>query len=86
MIAQGKNVLIRTVTYFQVGQIEAFTDDFIFLKNASWVVDTGRFSTALATGTLAEVEVLPGDGMCAVSRTAIVDIFPWTHPLPTVSV
>jgi hypothetical protein len=52
----------------------------IELKNASWVADSGRFSIALAEGTLDVVEPYP-DG-CHVAVGAITDISPWNHALP----
>jgi hypothetical protein len=82
VIKKGNKVLIRTATYYQVGEIDRVGNAFVHLKNASWVADTGRFSTALAEGPLAEVEVIPGKGRCSVSLAAIVDVFEWAHPLP----
>ena len=52
------------------------------LDDAAWVADSGRFSTALTTGELNEVEPFPGS--CYVSRGAIVDVSPWQHDLPRV--
>lgn len=54
----------------------------IVLADAAWIADSGRFSVALATGTLSEVEPYPGE--CIVSRGAIVDVSLWAHPLPRV--
>jgi hypothetical protein len=50
------------------------------LSDAAWIADTGRWSAALATGKLSEVEPYPD--LCIVSRAAIVDVAPWLHPLP----
>lgn len=83
MMSKGKKVLIRTVTYFHVGEIEKVTRSWVYLKGGSWVSDTGRFSVALGGGTLGEVEKIPGDGRIMVSRAAIVDVFAWTHDLPS---
>jgi hypothetical protein len=76
----GDKILIRTVTYFQLGEITAINDNWITLATASWVADTGRLSTAIKDGTLNEVEYL---GSIHVSAGAVVDIIPWTHELPT---
>jgi hypothetical protein len=54
----------------------------LVLADAAWIADTGRWSTALATGRLHEVEPYPGEGLCIVSRAAIVDVAVWDHPLP----
>ena len=56
MLQNGKNVLIRTVTFFQVGRIERVTRSWVYLRDASWVGDTGRFGACLANGTFSEVE------------------------------
>ncbi len=76
----GDSVLIRTVTMYQVGRVRNIGPDSITLDNASWVADIGRLSSALASGSLGEVERAPS--WCVVGRGAIVDIWPWDHPLP----
>ncbi len=78
---KGDAVLIRTVTMYQVGRVVNIGPDSITLEEASWLADVGKFSTALETGALSEVEKIPS--WCVVGRGAIVDIFPWAHPLPT---
>jgi hypothetical protein len=78
----GDKLFIRTVTYHQLGEVEAVDDGFVKLKEASWVADSGRFHTALETGTLAEVEYV---GTAYVNVGTIVDVFPWEHALPTES-
>jgi hypothetical protein len=77
----GTKVLIRTVTFFQIGEITEISDGFIALDGASWVADTGRFGEAIKSGKLKEVEFL-GDGV-RVAIGAVVDITPWEHELPT---
>ena len=76
----GKKVFIRTVTFHQVGEVKTCGDDFIILKNASWVADSGRFNNALTTGELDEIEPIPGDTY--VSTSAIIDAMNWDHDLP----
>jgi hypothetical protein len=76
----GNAVLIRTVTFFQIGRIVAFDAWEIVLEDASWVADTGRFTTALRSGVLNEVE--PFVGTVSVARGAVVDITSWAHDLP----
>ena len=79
----GQAVLIRTVTVYHVGRLDAFDATMLKLSTASWVADTGRFGAALAIGNLAEVECFTDPVL--VSRDAIVDITAWNHPLPTTS-
>lgn len=76
----GTKVFIRTVTYHYLGCIEAVTDSDIVLSDASWVADSGRWSNALTTGELSEVEPYPDK--CVVSRAAIVDWSEWQWELP----
>lgn len=76
----GKKYLIRTVTYFQVGEVKEICGDFLILKDSSWVADTGRFSDCLKNGTFSEVE--PFYGESGVNITAIVDFVEWNHDLP----
>jgi hypothetical protein len=77
----GGKYLIRTVTYFQIGEIISITGNWITLRQASWVADTGRFGAAIERGELSEVEYLGDD--VSVNTGAIVDIIPWVHDLPT---
>lgn len=79
----GDCVFIRTVAHHQTGRIAAIGRDWIKLEDAAWIADSGRFSTALATGTLSEVEAIPS--WCLVGRGSIVDMFPWSHPLPRIT-
>lgn len=76
----GKNYLIRTVTMIQIGKLHSITDKELKLQNACWVADTGRFSEALKTGKLNEVEMFINPVI--VNRSAIIDATEWTHALP----
>jgi hypothetical protein len=77
---EGKAVLIRTVTSYFTGRVLDMDDQWIHLGDAAWIADTGRFSNALRTGELEEVEPYPSD--CLVSRQAVVDLCEWSHQLP----
>jgi len=79
MFEVGQKVLVRTVTYHMLGEITGRDGDWLTLKNASWVADSGRFHKALETGALDEVEWC---GDAAVNLAAAVDAFPWPHDLP----
>jgi hypothetical protein len=74
----GKLYFIRTVTMYLVGELIAFDDHELILRDAAWVADTGRFAEAMRTGSLREVEPYP-DGEVLVGRGAIVDAAPWPH-------
>jgi len=75
----GKKFFIRTVTYHLVGEVTKQVGDFLELKNASWIADSGRFMNAIKSGTLSEVEPV---GIAFVNLKAITDFFPWKHKLP----
>lgn len=79
---KGSNVFIRTVTHYFTGRVERVTKSWIILSQAAWIADTGRFSEALKTGELNEVEPYPDDGIVRVSRDGVIDVTPWTHSLP----
>lgn len=76
----GATYIIRTVTMYYTGRLESVFPGELVLSDAAWIADTGRWSAALSTGKLSEVEPYPG--LCIVSRAAIVDVAPWAHPLP----
>jgi hypothetical protein len=76
----GKKLFIRTVTYFMVGKVVKRVGNMFEMENASWVADTGRFMNAIKDGTLSEVEPV---GQTWVNFHSVVDMFPWTHDLPT---
>lgn len=79
-LAVGNNVFVRTVTHYYTGRIVELTATEIVLEDAAWIADTGRFSEALSTGQLNEVEPFPL--LVAVGRGALVDITVWPHELP----
>jgi len=68
----GKNVLIRTVSYFYTGRIVEITKKAIRLETAAWIADTGRFADSLKSCDFAEVEPYSED--CWVMLGAVVDI------------
>ena len=76
----GSPVFIRTVTHFYTGKIVNMADDFIELGDAAWIADTGRWTEALKTGKLNEVEPFPAGTL--VTREGVIDVTPWPHALP----
>lgn len=75
----GGKYFFRSVTYHIVGRVEKIVGNFFYLKEASWVADSGRFMNAIKDGTLEEVEPV---GDAYLNRESIVDFFPWKHKLP----
>jgi len=76
----GKAYFFRTVTYHLTGRVKRVIGNFLILEDAAWIADSGRFSDAIKTGKLNEVEPV-GDAMLNI--TTCTDIFPWKHALPT---
>lgn len=75
----SKNVFIKTVTMFYVGRLASENESFIFLEEAAWIADTGRFYNFLKDGNVKEVE--PFVDPIAVNKNAIIEITPWNHGL-----
>ena len=78
----GASYLVRTVTNYFSGCLIAVYEHELVLTKAAWIADTGRFSEALKTGVMSEVEPIPGDVI--IGRGAIVDVCEWPKgkPLP----
>ncbi len=75
----GQKLFIRTVTYHMTGKVVKRMGAFVQLEDAAWIADSGRFSDALKTGGLSEVEPV---GTMWVNLSSVVDFFPWKHKLP----
>lgn len=77
----GEKYFFRTVTYHMVGEVKKIVGRFAYLKNASWVADTGRFMNFIKDGVQSNSEIEPvGDQF--VNLDTVVDFFPWKHTLP----
>ena len=79
----GDAILHRSVTMIEIGRITRLGMSpvpWIELEDGGWVADTGRFSAALATGSLSEFERAPGRFI--VWLGAGCDTWPWPHALP----
>lgn len=72
---------IRTVTMHLTGRLVDVTEQELVLEDAAWIADSGRFSEAMKTGALDEVEPFPGDKLI-VGRGAVIDAWAWPHTLP----
>ena len=77
----GKAYFIRTVTHHYTGRLIAITPKELILEDAAWIADDGRFSDALKSGNLNEVEPFPA-GKVIVGRGALLDAHVWEHALP----
>ena len=79
-IQVGKKVFIRTVTHYFTGKIVELNDTEIILDKPAWIASTGRFSTALSTVELDEIEPYPG--VVSVNRGSLIDCSEWKGDLP----
>lgn len=76
----GNAVFVRCVTHYYTGRVAEVTAEHVILTDAAWIADTGRFSAALTSSTLGEVEPYPDP--VSIARGAIVDATLWRHALP----
>ena len=76
----GGKYFFRTVTYFATGEVESIKGNFLVLKDAAWIADTGRFREAIRQGVLNEVE--PVEVPMFIHLNTITDAFEWQHALP----
>ena len=74
----GKKIFVRTVTYHLVGRVEKIVGNLVFLSDASWIADSGRFRQFIKNGALNEVEPV-GDWFFNLST--VVDGCEWKHGL-----
>lgn len=75
----GKKIFVRTVTYHMVGLVSKVKGNLMFLTNAAWVADSGRFMDCIKYGKLNEVEPV-GDWF--INTSTIVDGCIWKSDLP----
>lgn len=76
----GEKYIIRTVTMMLTGRIVYLDDKELILEDAAWIADSGRWTDAITTGALNEIEPFEDDVL--VGRGAIIDATIWKHELP----
>ena len=79
---KGTRYLFRTVTHYQIGEVVGSDDQFVWLKDAGWLVDSGRLSECLKTGCVSEFESIPDECSPMVNIQALCDAFVWPHSTP----
>jgi hypothetical protein len=76
----GRKWFFKTVTYHFTGEVtNIINGKFLVLKNAAWIVDSGRFSNAILKGTLDEVEPVKD---WIVNLDTVTDFGEWNFDLP----
>lgn len=68
----GKKYFIRTVTMHLTGELVSVSDQELFLKDAAWIADSGRFHEAVRDINKCN-EVEPFSKPVIVGRGSIVD-------------
>jgi hypothetical protein len=81
VLTVGNTVVIRTVTFHYLGIIVEMGPNYLVLGSASWLASSGRWTAALKSGSVEEVEPFVDD--VELQLTAIVDATRWRHALPT---
>lgn len=77
----GKKYIIRTVTMVNVGQITDIIGNFIVMRDAVWVSDTGRWSECLAKADgFQEVEPFKND--IHININSIIDSSIYDFQMP----
>lgn len=83
----GTNVYIRTVAYHCTGCIAAFRGQWVYLRQAAYVANDGRFSVATEQGVQhhkdSEIEMVGGPGLLAVNMNSIADVCIHPGDLPS---
>jgi len=76
----GQAYLFRLVMHYWTGRVVSVGETEIVIEDAAWIANTGRFADAITTGSLEEVEPVPGNVI--LGRGALVDAVVWAHELP----
>ena len=78
----GKKLFIRTVTYHLLGKVHARVGNFLHMKEACWVSDSGRFMQFIKKGEWSASSEREPVGEVYVNLGSVTDMFPWKHSLP----
>jgi hypothetical protein len=76
----GQNIFVRTVTMYYLGCVDKVCGQWLTLKDASWVADTGRFGDFLKEGKGHEIE--PFQKNVHIPLGSIIDVTKFDHALP----
>lgn len=72
----GKTYFIRTVTHHFTGVLVAVYEHELVIKDAAWIADDGRLSSAVVTGAFNEVEPYPDSAEVIIGRGSLIDATP----------
>lgn len=74
----GRKIFVRTVTFHLLGEVTKIVGKIVFLKNASWIADSGRFNEFIKNGEASEAEFI---GDYFFNLDSVVDGRLWTKKL-----
>lgn len=78
----GQRYLFRGVTCYQIGVVTKYDDQFVWLKDAGWLADTGRFSECIKNGEVSEFEKVPDESEPMVNIQSLCDVYRFNHETP----
>ena len=78
----GVAYFLRTVTHHFTGRLVSIDEHELILAEVAWIADDGRFSVAMRTGALSEIEPYPPEKEVAIGRGSLIDAVTWNFPLP----
>ena len=78
----GENISIRTVTMLYTGRLVAEDAHILYLDQATWVADSGRYKDFVEKGIISECEPYPADLIVRINKATIVDDHDFNAPLP----
>ena len=78
----GENICIRTVTMLYTGRLVAEDAHILYLDQATWVADSGRYKDFVEKGIISECEPYPADLIVRINKATIVDDHDFNAPLP----
>ena len=81
MLQEDQTYFIRTVTFHWLGVVIDADEEWVRLRDASWVADSGRYADALKDPKVLR-ELEPAPSIVLVSRAAIVDAVPVNYEPP----
>ena len=61
------------MTHYLTGRLLEVTEQELWLEDAAWIVDDGRFASALSSAEFAEVEPFPAGKVVAIGRGSLID-------------
>lgn len=77
----GKNYIVRTVSFANVGKLKNVVGNWLVMSAASWVADTGSWADCLQkANSFKQVEPFKDD--VYVNIDAIIDATPFNQKLP----